>query len=144
MISKMRKVQQEDKILTHNFIMRKVQHGKEHARTAKKLYEEYTNEGGVLSYEVFYRKIRNLIESERRKRVRIIGDDEGFYIAASEEEWNKYELRAKNRILSELKTLALCNGLSVLGLLKGWFDIRNHKQIESNQPTFFDCSEETA
>lgn len=89
--------------------------GKENALTADQLYEKSTKK---ISLGTFRRNLRFAAEEARKMGHRIIGDDNGYYIALNEGEWEAYRVRRFAAIKNELVSLAAPEGISVQDLIK--------------------------
>lgn len=93
--------------------------GKIHALTSENLYEAFTRLGwGSKSLSLFQRECKLLSAIARKEGIRVIGDENGYYLAVSNEEWSDYKKRRFGAIRNELESFANCERLSVKDLIK--------------------------
>ncbi len=101
--------------------------GKHSAKKATELYDLYllkraeTEVGMIssrLSLDAFKRRLRTLSSLARHQGTRIIGDENGYYIAVNNDEWNEYKRTRFAALKEELESFASCERLSVRDLIK--------------------------
>jgi len=101
--------------------------GKRSALTADTLYARYKllngrTSGRVLlapiTADTFKRKLRALASLARHEGTRIIGDENGYYIAVNNDEWNDYKRTRFAALKEELESFASCERLSVRDMIK--------------------------
>lgn len=90
-------------------------YGKSQARKATELWE---TSGKKLSLDAYKRRLRDLSSEARKLGHRVIGDDNGYYIALTDKEWDDYCRRRFAAIKEELVSLAKPQGISVPDLIK--------------------------
>lgn len=129
---------QREEFFQKNSILQLIKVGKENAITAKKLFDLYKLGNGLKSFDVFYRELRLVVEELRREKIKIVGDNSGFYIAETQEEWFAYMERQKHRIMNELITLSVCSGRTIIGLVREWAMRKKPKELSVQIDAFGD------
>ncbi|MDH7606136.1 MAG: hypothetical protein QHH13_14650, partial [Melioribacter sp.] len=71
----------------------------------------------------FKRKIRILANEARKNGHKVIGDDNGYYIALNLDEWQAYKHRRFSAFADELKAFAAIEKISVRDLIKNVYHI---------------------
>jgi len=71
----------------------------------------------------FKRKLRVLSHEGRLNGHWIIGDDSGYYLALSKDEWNLYKKRRFAALKEELTALAACDRISLSDLIKNVYAV---------------------
>jgi hypothetical protein len=122
--------------VTKEFILGQLKGGESNAKTSHIIYTEYKKLGGSSSYQIFFRKLRLVIEELRRGKVKVIGNDRGYYLAESDGEWERYERKCRSKVYSEVETIAKCKGLSVVDVVKNWFFLKSGKRDNETLPLF--------
>lgn len=94
-------------------------YGKANAKTADQLagYFEYK------SLSDFKRKLRIIAQEARLKGHWVIGDESGYYLALTKEEWHNYRNKRFHAINSELQALASCDKISIKDLIKNVYAV---------------------
>ena len=93
--------------------------GKVNALTSENLYEAFIKSGWIKKpLSLFQRECRALSAAARKEGIRVIGDESGYYLAVSKEEWNDYKKRRFGALRDELESFANCERLSVKDLIK--------------------------
>jgi hypothetical protein len=94
-------------------------YGKSSAKTADQLskYFEYK------SLSDFKRKLRIISQEARLKGHWVIGDDSGYYLALTKEEWQSYRNKRFHAINTELQALASCDKISFSDLIKNIYAV---------------------
>ena len=95
-------------------------YGKMSALTAEALHRKVASS---LSLPIFKRKLRTLAHEARLNGHRVIGDDNGYYKAITQKEWNEYRTRRFSSFSEELKAFASCEKISVADLIKDVYHI---------------------
>lgn len=104
---------------TINDLLEILNRGQNSAMKAERLYELYQlSNGQPMTLDIFKRKLRNLASEARKQGNRVIGDEAGYYIALTHNEWNAYKGRRFAAIREELTSFANCERLSVRDLIK--------------------------
>lgn len=104
--------------------------------TSKEFYEIYKNDGGYKKYDTFFRELRYIIEKARRKGVKIIGDNNGFRIAQTSDEWNRYIEKKKTALISEIETLATCSNRTPASFVRELFYNKPAKDVSPSLDLF--------
>lgn len=116
-------------------IIHKLRYGKKNAITRKQLYLDYRNiEKGTLSFDSYDRQIRALVEQARLHGWKIIGDNNGMYIAETDQEWEDYMKKVESRISSEIQTFAGANKTTPMKLVRNW--LLEKKEIGEEEQQF--------
>lgn len=131
---------EREEFFQQNSILQLIKEGKAAAITAKKLFEIYVQRGGTKNFDPFYRELRLVVEELRRKKIKIVGDNSGFYIAETQKEWDDYMERQRHRIMNELITLCTCSGRTITGLVREWAMKKPSKQLEVTIDLFGDAT----
>lgn len=134
---------QREEFFQRNSILQLIKVGKQNAVTAKKLFDLYKHGNGLKSFDVFYRELRLVVEELRREKIKIVGDNSGFYIADTQEEWLAYMERQKHRIMNELITLSVCSGRTIIGLVREWAMRKKPTELKIQLDAFGDVVEES-
>lgn len=114
--------------------------GKKRARTAETLYRFYKRfRSGQRGFDVFYRELRLAVEELRRQKYKIVGDNYGYYIAETSEEWERYVAKQRSRILNELVTLATASNRTVISLMKEWVMKKKDKPMTVETDLFLEA-----
>lgn len=92
-----------------------LKHGINQARRAEELWNSGNHN---LSLDTFKRRLRDLSSEARKLGHRVIGDNNGYYIALTEKEWRDYCHRRFAAIKDELVSLAKPEGIAVKDLIK--------------------------
>lgn len=92
-----------------------IKHGINQARKADELWQL---SGKRISLDTFKRRLRDLSSEARKLGHRVIGDNNGYYIALTEKEWMDYCNRRFAAIKDELISLAKPEGIAVKDLIK--------------------------
>ena len=127
-----------------------IPYGKHSALTAVQLYELYLSQLPIpsvpvvsaaepvegssplkssitpISLEAFKRMLRTFSHNARLKGHWVIGDDLGYYLALSKDEWNAYRNRRLSAIRDELTSFANCDRISVADFIKLVYHINVH------------------
>jgi hypothetical protein len=96
-----------------------LKYGKYNALTAEKLAKIFHSQ----SISDVKRKLRQFAQEARLNGHWVIGDDSGYYIALTKEEWLAYRQKRFNAINSELQALAACDKISFGDLIKNVYAI---------------------
>lgn len=96
-----------------------LKYGKYNALTAEKLYNRFQSH----SASDFKRKLRQFAQEARLNGHWVIGDDSGYYIALTKEEWLAYRKKRFHAINSELQAIAACDKISIGDLIKNVYAI---------------------
>ncbi|OGU55422.1 MAG: hypothetical protein A2V66_16725 [Ignavibacteria bacterium RBG_13_36_8] len=123
------------------YILSQLKIGKQNGIKAKEFYARYKNNGGTSSFSTFDRQLRKVNEIARRQKKQIIGDNNGFYLAETDEEWEKWKKKIKSRIMNELHTLAMCTNRPEISLLKEWYFNKKPKTIDPESDLFGDLKQ---
>ncbi len=93
--------------------------GRANAKTAEELskYFEYKN------LSDFKRRLRLVSQEARLQGHWVIGDDSGYYMALTKEEWQSYRNKRFHAINTELQALASCDKISVKDLIKNVYAV---------------------
>ena len=113
-----------------------IPYGKHSALTAVQLYELYHSQFPKVSHsqssvtpislEAFKRMLRTFSHNARLKGHWVIGDDLGYYLALSKDEWLAYRNRRLSALKDELTSLANCDRISVADFIKLVYHINVH------------------
>lgn len=112
---------------TANDLFNMLGFGKHSAKKAVELYDLYLLNraetepdliSNRLSLEAFKRKLRTLASQARHEGTRIVGNDNGYFVAANNDEWNEYKRTRFAALKDELESFANCERLSVRDLIK--------------------------
>ena len=108
--------------------------GKTNALTAETIFEIYKNKiNAEKSFVQFARHIRELSAAARKEGIRVIGDNNGYYLAANNDEWFEYKRRRFAALRDELESFANCEHLTVRDLIKDVYCIKvEDKNYELN------------
>lgn len=103
--------------------------GKQSARSAEELHALYEKSHGIsprgmMHIESFKRRLRKLASLARHQGTRIIGDENGYYIAVNNDEWNEYKRTRFAALKEELESFASCERLSIKDLIKEVYYVR--------------------
>jgi hypothetical protein len=96
-----------------------LKYGKDNSLTADKLSNSFQSE----SISVFKRKLRQFAQEARLNGHWVIGDDSGYYIALTKEEWLAYRQKRFHAINSELQAIAACDKITLGDLIKNVYAI---------------------
>jgi len=110
-------------MINETFIERHIKLGKKKAITSKVLYSYYKINGGKLKFSLFFRGLRRSIEEYRLKGNRIIGDEKGYYIAMTDEEWENYTATVLRRIKTEISVIASASNTTAGNIIKKLFPV---------------------
>ena len=94
-------------------------YGRDNALTAEKLSKSFSNQ----SQSDFKRKLRQFAQEARLNGHWVIGDDSGYYIALTKEEWLAYRQKRFHAINSELQAIAACDKITLGDLIKNVYAI---------------------
>lgn len=100
-------------------LLSSLKYGKDNALTAEKLSTCFKSQ----SLSDFKRKLRQFAQEARLNGHWVIGDDNGYYIALTKEEWFAYRQKRFNAINSELQALAACDKITLGDLIKNVYAI---------------------
>jgi len=90
-----------------------LKYGKKNALTADKLFLLFSD----TNISAFKRKLRTCAHEARLNGHWVIGDDSGYYLAVTKEEWQNYRNRRLSAINDELKAIASCDKISFSDLI---------------------------
>lgn len=96
-----------------------LKYGKDKALTADKLSQSFPSQ----SPSDLKRKLRQFAQEARLNGHWVIGDDNGYYIALTKEEWLAYRQKRFHAINSELQAIAACDKISIGDLIKNVYAI---------------------
>ena len=96
-----------------------LKYGKDNALTAEMLSNNFQTE----SISVFKRKLRQFAQEARLNGHWVIGDDSGYYMALTKEEWHNYRNKRFHAINTELQALASCDKISIKDLIKNVYAV---------------------
>ena len=116
-------------LITFFQLLSVLKYGKSESLTADELFNQFGNK----SLSEFKRRLRELAQEARLNGHWVIGDNNGYYLAISKEEWSKYRNRRFSAINSELKALASCDKISLSDLIKNVYAV----STDDNNYTFF-------
>lgn len=105
---------------TYFNLLQFLHYGKSNAITAEQLQHKF-NDNSKLSD--FKRKIRSLANEARKNGHKVIGDDNGYYIALNLDEWQIYKHRRFASFADELKAFAAIEKISVKDLIKNVYHV---------------------
>jgi len=103
-----------------NQLLEVLSYGKSSAKTAAQLFNSFGDHKSLLDFK---RKLRLFSQEARLNGHWIIGDDAGYYIAVSKNEWNEYRDKRFKAINSELIALAHCDNISLSDLIKNVYAV---------------------
>lgn len=96
-----------------------LRYGKLSAQTAEELSKFFPHQ----SLSDFKRKLRFIAQEARLNGHWVIGDDSGYYLALTKEEWLSYRNKRFHAINTELQALASCDKISVKDLIKNVYAV---------------------
>ena len=94
-------------------------YGKANAKTAEQLSVFFEHK----SLSDFKRKLRLIAQEARLQGHWVIGDDSGYYMALTKEEWHNYRNKRFHAINTELQALASCDKISIKDLIKNVYAV---------------------
>jgi hypothetical protein len=95
--------------------------GKPKALTSKQLYD-LSNQS--IPVTTFQRKLRDLANEARLNGNKVIGDDNGYYLAINLNEWEDFKSKRFASISTEVAAFAHCEHLTVSDLIKNIWKVK--------------------
>ena len=93
-------------------------YGKEKAKNAHALYLEHKLAGGVEKLSIFQRLLRIYASDARKCKIKVVGDNDGYYIAKDDAEWEEYTRTQLNSVYSKIVSIAMCEGKTVSQIIR--------------------------
>jgi hypothetical protein len=106
------------------FLVKNLREGKKEGIRSKQLFEQYKqqHEGMKMpGYDKFRRELRKATSKATREGMRIIRDNDGVYLAASNEEWETYKTRIKNLVEEHIFTVSECENKPIHTVIREMF-----------------------
>lgn len=100
-------------------LLQVLSYGKANAKTAEQLSAFFEHK----SLSDFKRKLRLISQEARLQGHWVIGDDNGYYMALTKEEWQNYRNKRFHAINTELQALASCDKISIKDLIKNVYAV---------------------
>jgi|GEM_PF-4418604 len=92
---------------------------------------QYNDPKYLISKDTFRRIVRKLSEDARVHGIRIVHSQKGIYLAANEDEWNKFVAQESHRAGSILQQLAGGSGKSLKRLINEvYFESKKESQFQ--------------
>jgi len=101
-------------------LLKILRYGKHNAQTSEQLQKLFQDTSHP---SVFKRKLRLLANEARKNGHKVIGDDNGYYIAICQNEWQIYKYRRFNSFADELKAFAAIEKITVKDLIKNVYHV---------------------
>jgi hypothetical protein len=100
-------------------LLQVLSYGKAQAKTADQLFNYFNHK----SISEFKRKLRLVSQEARLQGHWVVGDENGYYLALTKEEWQAYRNKRLSAINTELKAIANCDKISFSDLIKNVYAV---------------------